>query len=151
MRFLRWLAVLASLSVCMFASESPFNGTWKFNPSKGQLTPPIPKSDVAHIQADDETFKFSDETVDADGKETKSSYEAKFDGRDYPIVGDPDHGTVSLQRVSDHEIKVTVKKGNKVDSELDVVISKHGRTATSKYTDYSQGKPQKGIAIYEKQ
>src|SRR5215470_16682664 len=70
---------------------------------------------------------------------------------DYPIVGDPDHGTVSLQRVSDHEIKVTVKKGNKVDSELDVVISKHGRTATSKYTDYSQGKPQKGIAIYEKQ
>ena len=150
MRVLRLVAVLLSLSVCMFAAESPFNGTWKFNPSKGHNTPPIPKSDVAHIQADAETFKFSDESVDADGKEAKVSYEAKYDGRDYPIVGDPD-ATVSIHRVSDHELKFTLKKGKKVESELDVVISKDGQTATSSYTDYSQGKPQKGISIYEKQ
>lgn len=150
MRILRLVAALVSLSVCMFAAESPFSGTWKFNPSKGHNIPPIPKSDVAKIQADAETFKFNDDTVDADGKETTVSYEAKYDGRDYPIVGNPG-ATVSLQRISDHELKVTLKRNNKLDSELDVVISQDGKTATSSYTDYSQGKPQKGVSIYEKQ
>ncbi len=54
MRFFRLLLVLLSFSASLLAADSPFSGTWKFNPSKGHLTPPIPK-------------KFSEEGVDEKG------------------------------------------------------------------------------------
>ena len=90
---LRLLLVILSFSASILAADSPFSGTWKFNPSKGHPTPPIPKSIVAHVEADAENFKFSQEGVDDKDQSFKSSYEAKFDGKEYPITGDPDsHG-----------------------------------------------------------
>ena len=67
MRFFRLLLVLLSFSASLLAADSPFSGTWKFNPSKGHLTPPIPKSVLVHIAADTENFKFSEEGVDEKG------------------------------------------------------------------------------------
>ena len=96
-------------------------------------------------------FKFSEEGVDEKGQPFKSSYEAKFDGKDYPTTGNPDSDSVSLQRVSEREIKFTTKKAGKVVSKLDVIVSKDGQITTVNYTDYSQGKTDKGSAVYDKQ
>ena len=111
---LRLLLVILSFSASILAADSPFSGTWKFNPSKGHPTPPIPKSVVAHVEADAENFKFSQEGVDDKDQSFKSSYEAKFDGKEYPITGDPDSDSVSLQRVNEREIKFTIKKAGTV-------------------------------------
>ena len=151
MRSFRLLLVLLSFSASLLAADSPFSGTWRFNPSKGHLTPPIPKSVVVHIAADTENFKFSEEGVDEKGQPFKGSYEAKFDGKDYPTTGNPDSDSVSLQRVSEREMKVTTKKAGKVVSKLDVIVSKDGKITTVNYTDYSQGKTDKGSAVYDKQ
>ena len=151
MRSLRLLLVLLSFSATLLTADSPFSGTWKFNPSKGHLTPPIPKSVVVHVATDAENFKFSQEGVDEKDQSFKSSYEAKFDGKEYPITGDPDSDSVSLQRVNERDIKFTIKKAGKVVSKLDVIVSKDGQTTTVNYTDYGQGKPQKGSAVYDKQ
>ena len=148
---MRLLFVMLLFSISVLAADSPFSGTWKFNPSKGHITPPIPKSSVAHIDADEENFKFSQESVDDKGSSTTSSYEAKFDGKDYAVKGDPNVDTVSLKRVSDHEIKFTQKKAGKVVTTDDVVVSKDGQTTTVNYVDYIEGKQQTGSAIYEKQ
>jgi hypothetical protein len=151
MRFFRLLLVLLSFSASLLAADSPFSSTWKFNPSKGHLTPPIPKSVLVHIAADTENFKFGEEGVDEKGQPFKSSYEAKFDGKDYPTTGNPDSDSVSLQRVSEREIKFTTKKAGKVVSKLDVIVSKDEQITTVNYTGYSQGKTDKGSAVYDKQ
>jgi hypothetical protein len=45
---------------------------------------------------------------------TGQSYEAKFDGKFYPIAGDPGGTTVSLQRVNANTLVETDKRGGKV-------------------------------------
>jgi hypothetical protein len=150
-RSLRLLLILLSLSGSLLAAESPFSGTWKLNPTKGHPTPPIPKSHVVHVTADADAFKFSDEGVDDKDQPFKSSYEAKFDGKEYPITGDPSSDSVSLQRVNEHEIKFTTKKAGKVTAKLDVTVSTDGQTTTVHYIDYSEGKPVKGSSVYDKQ
>ncbi len=44
---------------------------------------------------------------------TGESYEAKFDGKDYPIKGDRAGGTVSLKKVNDSTIQETYKQDGK--------------------------------------
>ena len=151
MRCLRLLLVILAFSASVLARDSPFSGTWKFDPSKGHPTPPIPKSVVVHVEADAENFKFSQEGVDDKDQPFKISYEAKFDGKEYPITGDPNIDSVSLQRENEREIKFTIKKGGTVVSKLDVVVSKDGKTTMVNSTDYIQGKEQKGSAVYDKQ
>ena len=152
MRFLRLLLALLVFSVTLMAADSPFSGTWKFDPTKGNLTPPIPKSVVAHIDANDTDFKFKQEGVDAKDQPWNVSYEAKFDGKPYPVTGDPSSDSVVLKRINQREAKFTNKKSGKVVSVTDVVISKDGKTATVNYTDYdSAGKATKGVAIYQKE
>ena len=108
MRSLRLLLVILSFSASVLAADSPFSGTWKFNPSKGHPTPPIRKSVVAHVEAGAEKLKFSQEGVDDKDQPFKLGYAAKFDGKEYPVTGDPYSDSVSLQRVSEREIKFTI-------------------------------------------
>jgi hypothetical protein len=49
--------------------------------------------------------------------------------------------------VNDHEIKITTKKAGKVVADLDVVVSKDGKTTMVNYTD----KGEKGTSVYDKQ
>jgi hypothetical protein len=147
MRLSRVLLIILTLSTSLLAADSPFSGTWKFNPAKGHNTPPVPKSQTVTIAADKENFKFSSEGIDEKDQPFKGSYEAKFDGKDYPFTGDPTIDTVSLRRVNDHEIKITTKKARKVVADLDVVVSKDGKTTMVNYTD----KGEKGTSVYDKQ
>jgi hypothetical protein len=151
MRIFRICLVVLSLTIGLSAAESSFSGTWKFNPAKGHLTPPVPKSQIVHIDADDENFKFSQESVNEKDEQMKTSYEAKFDGKEYSVTGDP--GTsVSLKRVNNRHMKVTEKKGGKITAKYDVTVSADGKTTTVNYLDYSQGKkPLEGSAIYDKE
>jgi hypothetical protein len=151
MRSLKLVCLILALSTTLFAADSPFTGSWKLNSSKGHLTPPVPKSVVVQVQADADTFKLNEEGIDDKDQPFKLSYEAKYDGKDYPITGDPHSDAVSLQRVNQHQIKFTIKKAGNVVSKLDVVIAKDGKSATVKSVDYMEGKTQKGTAVYEKQ
>ncbi len=151
MRCLRLVFAILALSTSLLAADNPFSGTWKFNPLKGQPTPTIPKSVVVHVQADADTFKLSQEGIDNKDQPFKLSYEANYDGKDYPVTGDPETDSVSLQRVTDREIKFTLKKTGKVVSKLDVVVSKDGRSTTIHFVDDSQGKTQNGSAVYDKE
>jgi len=151
MRSVKLFCLILAFSTALFAADSPFSGNWKFNPSKGHPTPPVPKSVVVHVQADADTFKLDQEGIDDKDQPFKLGYEAKYDGKDYPINGDPNADAVSLQRVNDHEIKFDIKKAGKAVSKLDVMISKDGKSATVKSEDYAEGKTTKSTTVYDKQ
>jgi hypothetical protein len=56
------------------------------------------------------------------------SYEAKFDGNDYPIAGDPGKTVVSLKRVGSDTIEETDKRGGKVTDIIRSTVSADGKT-----------------------
>jgi hypothetical protein len=56
------------------------------------------------------------------------SYDAKFDGKEYPIEGDPGHTTVSLRRISAKTIEETYQRDGKVDSIQRMTVSADGKS-----------------------
>jgi hypothetical protein len=142
---------MLSLSVGLLAAESPFSGTWKLNTSKGHLIAPAMKSSTAQIDADQENFKLKQDFVDDKDQSSTATFEAKFDGKDYPVNGDPNIDSVSARRVNDRQLFVTFKKAGKVVATNSVSVSKDGKTTTCKYTDHSEAKPKEGTYVYEKQ
>jgi hypothetical protein len=151
MRFLRLLAVCSILPTALFAADSPFSGTWTLNTAKSHFTGPAPKSSTANVQADDQNFKLKQEFVGDTGQTSNISVDAKFDGKDYPVTGDPDTDSMAIKRVSDHELKITYKKAGQLTGKSVVTVSKDGKTTTLKFTDYKDGKPiGSGSAVYDK-
>jgi hypothetical protein len=87
-RLLKMSAVVLAMSIRLFAAESPFSGTWKLNLAKSKMKPPLPKRDIAVVDADENGLKLNEDVITDKGESLKISYEAKFDGEDYPVTGD---------------------------------------------------------------
>ena len=67
------------------------------------------------------------------------SYDAKFDGKDYPIEGDPGHTMVSLKRIGADTIEETDKRDGKVVGVSRMTVSKDGKSIQVEYNDKQQG------------
>lgn len=68
-----------------------------------------------------------------------NSYDAKFDGKDYPINGDPGHTMVSLKRIGDDTIEETDKRDGKIVGVLHLKVSKDGKSMQAEYDDKQHG------------
>jgi hypothetical protein len=68
-----------------------------------------------------------------------NSYDAKFDGKEYPINGDPGHTMVTLKRIGDDTIEETDKRGGKVVGVYRLTVSADGKTIRAQYTDKQRG------------
>ena len=77
------------------------------------------------------------------------SYDAKFDGKEYPITGDPGHTVVSLKRIDDHTVVETDRRQGKVTDEIRIAASKDGKTV--EYTDKDVVRGQTTTFTLEKQ
>ena len=67
------------------------------------------------------------------------SYDAKFDGKDYPMKGAPAGYTVSLNKVDDRTIVTTVKRDGKIVGVNHSTVSPNGKTCTVKEENKVQG------------
>src|SRR5574341_283229 len=111
--------VLASLAVFLggfglcFAEDANM-GTWKINEAKSKLSARAPKNHtVAYTSAGDKV-KVTVDGVDAGGKPAHSEWTGLFDGKDYPVTGDPSSNLRSYKRIDDHTLEFTGKKDAKV-------------------------------------
>lgn len=143
------LSFLAA-AVCL-ASDLQM-GTWKLNEAKSKLAPGVTKNNTVVYEAAGDNLKVTIDGTDRDGKPVHNEWTGKFDGKDYPVTGDPDSDVRSYKEVNDHTLDFTVKKGGKLTITGQVVVSADGktRTVTSNGTD-PQGKKFKSIAVYDKQ
>ena len=57
-----------------------------------------------------------------------ASYEVKFDGKDYPIKGDPGNTMISLKKVNAHTMDETDKRNGKVVYTARLTVSADGKT-----------------------
>src|SRR5437667_12318851 len=76
----------------------------------------------------------------------------KFDGKDYPVTGNPNSDMRSYTKIDEHTLELNVKKGGKITTSGRVVVSADGkrRTVTTSGTG-SQGKKFKSTPVYGKQ
>jgi hypothetical protein len=139
-----------SLTLC-FAQDA-FMGTWKLNESKSKIAPNTPKNNTVVYEAAGENVKITVDGIDSEGKLTHNEWTGKFDGKDYPVTGDPNSDMRSYKKVDDRTLQITNKKGSKDTTTARIVVSADGksRTVTAKGTD-PNGKKFTSTAVYDKQ
>jgi hypothetical protein len=67
------------------------------------------------------------------------SYDAKFDGKDYPVANDPGKTTVSLKKIDDSTVEETDRRQGKVVDEYRLTVSKDGKTIAVRDKDVAHG------------
>jgi hypothetical protein len=127
-------------------------GTWKLNEAKSKLSPGSPKNTTVVYEAVGDNVKVTVDGIGSDGKPTHNEWTGKFDGKDYPVTGDPNSDMRSYTKIDDRTLGLNVKKGGKVTISGRIVFSADGktRTVTVSGTD-STGKKFESNSIYEKQ
>lgn len=73
------------------------------------------------------TFKVNDEGLSMTDP-LGDSYDAKFDGKDYPYKGDPGTTSVSLKKIGDNTVEETDKRNGKVISVSRMTVGADGKT-----------------------
>ena len=89
---------------------------------------------------------------DPDGKPTHNEWIGAYDGKDYPVTGDPAQDLRSYTKVDDHTLTLTIKKAGDVTITGKIVVSRDGksRTVTTTGTD-AAGNKFTNIAVYDRQ
>ena len=67
------------------------------------------------------------------------SYDAKFDGKEYPITGDPGHTTVTLKRLSANEVEETDHRQGKVTDVIHLATAADGKSIKIEDKDVAHG------------
>jgi len=121
-------ATVVTLALCFvgvaacFAADS-FMGTWKLNDAKSKIGAGSPKNTTVVYEAAGDDVKVTVDGTDGDGKPVHSEWTGKYDGKDYPVTGDPSTDTRSYKKVNDHTLMFTNKKGEKVTISGRAVVS----------------------------
>ena len=144
------LLCFVSAGVCL--ADDPMIGTWKLNEAKSKIGAGSPKNTTVIYEAVGDSVKVTTDGTGGDGKPSHSEWTGKYDGKDYPVTGDPNTDTRSYKKVNDHTLAFTNKKGHKVTISGRGVVSADGKTRTVTITGTdSKGKKYTTTAVYDKQ
>ena len=134
-----------------FAADA-FMGTWKLNESKSKLSPGMPKNNTVVYEAAGDNVKITVDGTDKDGKPAHNEWTGKFDGKDYPVTGDPTADMRSYKMVNDHTLALTNKKDGKPTLTGRIVVSKDGKSRTVSVNGKdADGKKVSSTAVFDKQ
>ena len=141
---------LAGVAVC-YAADANI-GTWKLNEAKSKFVPGVTKNTtVAYTQVGDEV-KVTTDGIAGDGKPVQTEWTGKFDGKDYPLAGDPAANSRSYTKINDTTLELTNKKDGKVTAKGRISISADGKMRTVKVTGTkANGQSITYTAVYDKQ
>jgi len=67
------------------------------------------------------------------------TYDAKFDGKEYPITGDPGHTRVTLKRIDADTVEEIDRRQGKVVDQIRLAASKDGKTVDVTDRDLAHG------------
>ncbi len=148
------LAVVAMLAaaVVSFAADDVNMGTWKLNEAKSKIAAGVAKNNMVVYSAAGDSVKVTVDGVDAAGKATHNEWTGKFDGKDYPVTGDPASDTRAYKRVNDHKLAMTIKKDGKVTMTGTITVAADGKSRTVAINAMdAMGKKMSSTSVYDKQ
>ena len=135
-----------------FAADN-LAATWKQNMAKSKYSPgPPPKSGLSKFEAVEGGIKLTTNGVDAAGKATRIEYTAMYDGKDYPVTGNPDQDTVAYKKIDDYTYENVAKKAGKVTTTTRMVISHDGKMRTNTVTGTDvHGRKVNNTVVFDRQ
>ena len=150
MKALALAAVLLSASAA--PADDPWMGTWKLNERKSEFGPGAPRYTSVTDAQDGDLIHVTLDGVDAKGRPVHSEWKGRYDGKDYPVTGDPDSDMRSYVRIPrDNSVGVIIKKDGKVVVTGKIRQTPDGKTriVTSRLTS-ATGPGATSTAVYEK-
>jgi hypothetical protein len=149
--------VALTLALCLVGAalcfaQDALMGTWKLNDAKSKFPAGATKNNTVVYEAAGDQVKVSVDGTTADGKAVHNEWTGKFDGKDYPVTGDPSSDSRAYTKVSDHTLSMTVKKDGKTTVTGRIEVSADGKTrkVSTKGTD-AKGAKTSTVAVYDKQ
>jgi hypothetical protein len=136
-------------------AQAPKNleGTWKLNAAKSTFSPgPAPKSmSVTYTAVGADGMKIVVDVTPAAGPAQKWELTANYDGKEYPVKGNPNAETVSFKRIDNMTAESTFRKGGKVTATNTRSLSADGKTLTVTSKGVTEdGKPRNDVQVFEK-
>lgn len=149
-----FLFALVALAWSAWAADDPFTGIWKLNLAKSKFNPgPPPNANTYNFQpVGANGVKLIADGIDSKGNPGHREFTATYDGKEYPVTGNPDADSVSLKRIDAYHVEGTQKKNGKLVRSFQRVVSPDGKTltVTEKLTT-AGGKVENNVIVYDKQ
>ena len=149
--------IVVTLALCLMSvplgfAQDAFIGIWKLKEAKSEFSLGAPKNSIVVYEAEDDKVKVTVDSVSSDGKLTHYEWTGKFDGKEYPVTGDPLSDTRSYTKIDDRILGFNIMKGGKIITSGRIVVSGDGksRTVTMSGTD-AKGHRVSSNEVYEKQ
>jgi hypothetical protein len=138
--------------VVAIAADDPQLGTWKLNETKSKIGAGTAKNSTVVYVAAGDSVKVTVDGVDGSGKPAHNEWTGKFDGKDYPVTGEPAADTRSYKKLDAHTLSFAQKKDGKMTISGKIVVSGDGKTRTvTTTTTTADGKKVSSTAVYDKQ
>src|SRR5438046_9692036 len=147
------LILAVSLVACAASfAANPQMGTWKLNEAKSKVTPGTMKNTHVVYSSMLGQVKINTDGIDPSGKPIHVEWSGKFDGKDYPVTGDPNSDTRSYTKVNERTLTTANKKSGKVTVTGQIVVSADGKSRTVNVVGTTpKGKKSKNVELYAKQ
>ncbi len=145
-----------TLALCLLAATASFAadpqmGTWKLNAAKSKLPRGMTKNHTVVYSSFLGTAKVIVDGTTADGKPAHNEWSGKFDGKFYPVTGDPTSDARSYKQVNANTLALSTQKSGKVTATGRVVVSADGKTRTVTVNGKDpKGKKFKSVGVYDK-
>ena len=145
-------AVLCLITAGVCFAQDAHMGTWKLNEAKSKFPAGATKNHTVVYEAAGADTKIIVDGTDSAGAAVHNEWTGKFDGKDYPLTGDPTADSRAYRRVGARTLAMTIKKGGKVTVTGRIIVTPNGksRSVTTSGTD-ANGKRFKTMAVYDKQ
>jgi hypothetical protein len=151
-RMLLLTVALCFAGTALSFAQSPQMGTWKLDEAKSKIPAGFMKNSTVVYAADGDNVKVTTDGTTGDGKPLHTDWTGKFDGKEYPLTGDPTADSRSYKQINEHTLELANKKSGKVTASGRIVVSANGKTRTLHVTGTdSSGKKVSSVSMYDKQ
>jgi hypothetical protein len=107
-------ALICSVVVQAQDHREPLEGTWLLDVGKSRFMPlPGPKGQMRTYALADGLEKMTSRGISGEGKPTVVHYQARYDGKDYDIIGSTGGNKISLKRLDRFTTQSTQKRDGK--------------------------------------
>ena len=144
------VVLFAGAAACLAADANM--GTWKLNEARSKFGPGATKNMTVVYEVAGDKVKVTVDGIDGDGKPVHQEWTGSFDGKDYPVVGDPSSDARAYKKVDANTLDLTSKKGGKVSATGRIVVAADGKSRTLTTTGTNaKGEKITNTAVYDKQ
>jgi hypothetical protein len=153
---LLWFAAIlfaaAGASLSYAAAGNVFMGTWQLNEAKSKLPAGSAKDSTVIYSVSGGSITCTIDGTEGAGQPLHNTWTGKFDGKEYPVTGDPSTDTRSYRMITSHILAAVEMKGGRVVGRARVVVSSDGKTRTvTVHNTGANGATVTSIAVYDKQ